>query len=511
MSWVLLCLLREPYFQQTLQLSSTAGYDNNQYSGSGYSSDGDRIDMESLVRQLFELMCVGLTSAGASQAKELLSGNLERLATILSEYMQLTVEQREQWTADGNEFVASEQEESSEFSIRQTGADLIREVCKNGKEEACRYILLDAKRELDRFVSESSQSSNSATSRILRFEGVMWSLGCMGISYMKLLKYERRFNKRAAAAAAESGTASYDGGSAVHVSPTAVVPKGKEIKAIAVIHALPPADVWQIVGSFVQLLLLEHADDVSESMDMLRGRAIWMFGIYAELIQDDHAAIRAVSVSCLALIGNTRPLAVRLQACRALGKLLGMNAHGDSSNFEEQRRQTATATGGVGVGGHTNQAFGAQFGLATIEACLHLITEMTSSTVHFAMETITAAIMAYRHILDSTLCIAPSSSGAMNGHSYTGSPGHNTAGGVVDSDYERTRMLLTRVAMAGVQALGSFSTDPLLLDVSKDMLVALLGQSVSQSYNMLSYEYILSLYILPIHSLNKFYESIFLI
>ena len=99
------------------------------------------------------------------------------------------------------------------------------------------------------------------------------------------------------------------------------------------------------------------------------------------------------------------------------------------------------------------------------------------------METITAAIMAYRHTLDNILGTAPSSSGAMgvHGQNFTGLSGHNNggSGSVVGDDYERIRMLLTRVAMAGVQALGSFSTDPLLLDVSKDMLIALLGQSSS--------------------------------
>jgi len=479
-SWVLLCLVRDAYFHNTLQIeapsfSSSSSSSSSSFlapppaaassSGdSGYGSDGDRVDLEVLVQELLQLMCAGLTSSTATTVKELLAGNLQRLAAILSEYMQLTVEQREQWREDPNEFVASEQEESSEYSIRQTGADLIQEVCKNGREEAFQHILLDAQQELDRFVTDAAATSattGSAASsssgagvgvgvsvgggrggrarRMLRFEGVMWCLGCVGTTYLKYLKCERRFNRRAARAAAASaganGTAA--GGTDLDMSSKSVAPpKGKELKAIAVVNALRPGDVWNVVGRVIHTVLLDGtATGTGEDADVLRGRAAWLFGVYADLIQDDHDAVRAASVALLALLSPHRALATRLQACRALGKVLSMPAH------------AAAVTGPPAAGFET-------FGLAVVEECLHLIPLMTSSTLYFALETVHAALAAYAPCFDAVFA---------------------ASSGAAAADGARCRAALARVVDVGLHALRSFSTDPLLLDVSKDMLNSVLA------------------------------------
>jgi hypothetical protein len=50
--------------------------------GSGYTSDGDRVDLEVLVMQLFELLTIGL-STSAVESKSFL-GAIQSITTIVS-------------------------------------------------------------------------------------------------------------------------------------------------------------------------------------------------------------------------------------------------------------------------------------------------------------------------------------------------------------------------------------------------------------------------------------------
>ena len=97
--------------------------------------------------------------------------------------------------------MASEQDESSEYSVRHSGAELVSYICKGGKERSFQFffspsILAD----IQLFASISSPTNGVSISDVrlvLRLEGTLWCLGCIGRTYMKYVKYDEKYSKRA--------------------------------------------------------------------------------------------------------------------------------------------------------------------------------------------------------------------------------------------------------------------------------------------------------------------------
>lgn len=105
-----------------------------------------------------------------------------------------------------SEFVAGEQDDSSgtvSTNIRNTGYELISQICKKGKENAFKYILsLNTNEDLNKFNLFNINRNNSTyvstidIKNVLKIEGVMWIVGSIGVLYMKHVKCEARFLKR---------------------------------------------------------------------------------------------------------------------------------------------------------------------------------------------------------------------------------------------------------------------------------------------------------------------------
>ena len=101
-----------------------------------------------------------------------------------------------------SEFVASEQDEFSEYSVRHSGGELLTQICKGGKERSFRYIFHPSILEdLSCFSTfNTAQSINSKAldaSTILRMESVMWCVGCLGVAYTRHCRLEERYRRRA--------------------------------------------------------------------------------------------------------------------------------------------------------------------------------------------------------------------------------------------------------------------------------------------------------------------------
>jgi hypothetical protein len=104
------------------------------------------------------------------------------------------------------EFVAGEQDDSSgtvSTNIRNTGYELISQICKNGKENAFKYILsLNTNEDLNKFNLFNIDRNNSTyvstidIKNVLKIEGVMWIVGSIGVLFMKHVKCEARYLKR---------------------------------------------------------------------------------------------------------------------------------------------------------------------------------------------------------------------------------------------------------------------------------------------------------------------------
>jgi hypothetical protein len=112
------------------------------------------------------------------------------------------------------EFVASEQEEFCEFSVRHSGIELLSQICKGGKERAFGYMFLPENiAELQHFAEANLLATGSVAvdvRAVLSLESVMWCVGCLGASYMKHVRLEEKYRRRTA----QSTEDSLGGGSA---------------------------------------------------------------------------------------------------------------------------------------------------------------------------------------------------------------------------------------------------------------------------------------------------------
>ena len=102
-----------------------------------------------------------------------------------------------------SEFIQSEDDEF-EGSIRYYGVVLLEQICKKGKERAYRYVFMpEVLAQFERFSGfnmATAQLSHPAAlqiSTILQLESVLWSIGCLGLTYMKNVKLEEKFRRRA--------------------------------------------------------------------------------------------------------------------------------------------------------------------------------------------------------------------------------------------------------------------------------------------------------------------------
>jgi hypothetical protein len=106
------------------------------------------------------------------------------------------------------EFVASEQEEFCEFSVRHSGAELLSQICKGGRERAFAYMFLPENiAELQRFSESNLLATGSVgvdVRAVLSLESILWCVGCLGVSYMKHVRLEEKYRRRTAQSVEDS-------------------------------------------------------------------------------------------------------------------------------------------------------------------------------------------------------------------------------------------------------------------------------------------------------------------
>jgi hypothetical protein len=102
-----------------------------------------------------------------------------------------------------SEFVQDELD-SFEGSIRYFGGVLLEQICKKGKERAYQYLfmpqVLAVFERFSGFDASTAHLTHTAALQmdtILHLESVLWSIGHLGVSYMKNVKFEEKFRRRA--------------------------------------------------------------------------------------------------------------------------------------------------------------------------------------------------------------------------------------------------------------------------------------------------------------------------
>ena len=93
--------------------------------------------------------------------------------------------------------------------------ELLSQICKGGKERAYSYMFLQENiAKVQQFSESDSLISSGITAvdvrAVLSLESLMWCVGCLGASYMKHVRLEEKYRRRAAHSAEDS----FGGGSA---------------------------------------------------------------------------------------------------------------------------------------------------------------------------------------------------------------------------------------------------------------------------------------------------------
>ena len=112
-------------------LNSLIGIEGDVFAtyGGHIPHDGDRIETGVFVMHLFELLKICLNiSSQQTTAMSLDQEDLNNLMEMLIQYMRLNDEKVEQYLSEGNEFVANDQDETLELSLRHTGCDFVHEL-----------------------------------------------------------------------------------------------------------------------------------------------------------------------------------------------------------------------------------------------------------------------------------------------------------------------------------------------------------------------------------------------
>ncbi|CAK4673042.1 unnamed protein product [Aphanomyces euteiches] len=93
----------------------------------GYDSDGASVGKAALTIELLDFIR-GLVHAPTKKTRQLVTESLQPLIHTMVAYMQITQSQLELWNEEPNQYVADEDDDSLKHNVRNTGADLLREL-----------------------------------------------------------------------------------------------------------------------------------------------------------------------------------------------------------------------------------------------------------------------------------------------------------------------------------------------------------------------------------------------
>lgn len=190
-------------------LRDVQGEGESEFSGGHVAHDGDRIEVGVFVMHLFELLKVCINIAAQLQhsraAAALQQSDLNGLIGMLVQFMQLSEEQVEQHLAEGNDFVAADQDDSMELSLRHTGCDFVHEMYMSSPDLVFEAIVSRVESDVVDFyaflLAESEQGGAGEVQlghgvllqravlieerRLVRLEASLFALRCMGRKFTK--------------------------------------------------------------------------------------------------------------------------------------------------------------------------------------------------------------------------------------------------------------------------------------------------------------------------------------
>lgn len=296
---------------------------------SGYSSDGDRIDLEILVLHLFELINTGMSNSRFDDSDTAGNGvfdendreTVDGTVRLLTSFMMLGQSQVDLWVESPNDYTLIEYDDVQETDyLRNVCAEVLREICCGSKGAVYLSIMSAAQAEftakqplLQQYLSSGGSSgADGGIAQAARvIETYLWVLGIVGKGYVSaLLKSRRIVSKQAAGGGKENS---------------------KTGKYAAITEAAPPQDVISLVHTvavfvldFPAAIALQQQNGASAndvSLALLQYRVLWLCGEIIYLFQGAHI-ICAIAKKCEGLLNPANYLSLRLQACRTLARIL---------------------------------------------------------------------------------------------------------------------------------------------------------------------------------------------
>ena len=324
----------------------------------GYSSDGDREDLEMLVVQIFELLCASLSAGGSiANATTNHATVLDNLVVLLAEYMSLSTEQVDTWFHDSNGFISAEYDDTLGCSLRQTGADVINQICR-GNTGAAYYSLMALVQQKFAQLAPAALEADSSK-QVLHLEGILWMLGGMRRRYLAAVRAEKN---------AVSSNAN-----------------GKMSRNASIVSMVPSAQLSAVLTHVMATVMkMPRAGLVC----ILQSRALWICGEMMDVFEQELQYTSQLAVLCVSLMSQEFPLTLRFQACCTLGKIL-------------YKKKCDVALRGHSI---LHKAMG---------LCAELAIEADENTVHMPIETATYLLRAESGIPNEVIAIAVSCSMTM--------------------------------------------------------------------------------------------------
>lgn len=296
-------------------------------SHTGYSSDGDRIDLEILVLHLFELINVGMANLRADDEDTVVDESdretIDGTVQLFTHFMMLNDKQIEMWVEAPNDYLLLECNDANETDyLRNVCADVLREICCGSKGSVYVSILsalhleFSAKEKLFRGfffgVSSSNRQSDMIVlaSRIL--ETLSWILGVVGKGYVSAFLKSRKVT-------------SHQGAGGKQVSKTD--------RYSAITKAAPPQEVLGLVQAITAFVFefptsiareqstKSPSNEAHTILAILQYRVLWLCGEVIYLFQGRQTTCD-IAKKCEDIVVPGNFLSLRLQACRTLTRIL---------------------------------------------------------------------------------------------------------------------------------------------------------------------------------------------
>lgn len=415
------------------------------------SADGDRVSIDIFVILIFELLqiCLSATEDGyhdSSSASSPLMGSNElmNLIRVLMRYIQLSSEQCEQAAYSGNEFIAAEEDDTLELSLRHTGKMFLKNLSKTSFKDLVGSIFHILETDLNEFSGIFFTTTSPANESIsfewaLKLEAMIFTLASIGRPIMK--KYFKSLK----------GDCSPD----PFGKPNHTQHHRKETEQIfneddatrlsQIIHTL--------VNSFYQFpsnVQEKTSQEIASfsSLAIVRGGISKLLTIFTPMLVKFISLEPIISISLqLSLLpsigpsdpclGFSEPLSSRLLHCRAFGELL---------RIASQTYGPMTITQNLSVNDQSLVQ-------VALQSCVELCPLCNDSTIHIPLE-----------IMTNLLNIIT--------HSYESEFQSNQQPTAMETAVLLSDDMIIHLVQIGLTVWSVYCYDPFAIEMAKDMLFA---------------------------------------